>query len=49
VRESARASTDVNLVRIYELWVKTGSQRAARLLRDAGVYPISTGLENTEH
>ncbi len=49
VRESARASTDSNLMRIYELWLKTGSQRSARQLRDAGVYPMPIARTNFEH
>ena len=40
VRESARADSDSNLLRIYELWMKTGSRRARRLLREGGVYPM---------
>jgi hypothetical protein len=40
VREYARADSDSNLLRIYELWIKTGSRRARRLLREGGVYPM---------
>lgn len=40
VRESARNDSDTNLLRIYELWMKTGSRRARRLLRESGVYPM---------
>jgi len=40
VRESARADSDSNLLRTYELWMKTGSRRARRLLRESGVYPM---------
>lgn len=40
VRESARTDNDSNLLRIYELWMKTGSHRARRLLREGGVYPM---------
>jgi hypothetical protein len=40
VRESARTDNDSNLLRIYELWMKTGSSRARRLLREEGVYPM---------
>ena len=48
VRDSARGDSDVNLLRQYELWMKTGSQRAARLLRDAGIHPIN-GVGASEH
>ena len=34
VRDSAQGDTDEGLLRAYELWRKTGSSRAERLLRD---------------
>lgn len=40
VRDSARQSSDVDLLRTYEVWIKTGSRRAASLLRQKGVVPI---------
>ena len=49
VRESARVSTDSNLMRVYDLWLKTGSHRSARLLRDAGVSPMPISRMTTEH
>lgn len=49
VRESARSASDTNLLRMYELWVKTGSHRAARLLREAGIHPISQARTGYEH
>lgn len=49
VRESAQASNDSNLLRTYELWLKTGSQRAARMLRGAGVYPMPNGRAGSRH
>lgn len=47
VRESARQSSDIDLLRTYEVWLKTGSRRAAALLRQNGVVPM-TGLD-TRH
>ena len=41
VRASARAESDVNLLRTYEIWLKTGSRRAEKLLRQQGIVPIS--------
>jgi len=49
MRESARATTDENLLRTYELWTKTGSQRAARLLKKSGVYPLAQARKRYEH
>jgi hypothetical protein len=40
VRESAQSNSDASLLRTYEIWRKTGSRRAARLLREQGVVPI---------
>ena len=37
VRESLKANRDSDLLRLYDVWVKTGSRRAARLLRESGV------------
>ncbi len=49
MRESARTMTDENLLRTYELWVKTGSRRAARQLNQSGVYPLSQARTGNEH
>lgn len=40
VRDSARNSSDIDLLRTYEVWLKTGSKRAAALLRQNGVTPM---------
>ncbi|MDZ7644469.1 MAG: hypothetical protein U5K76_09810 [Woeseiaceae bacterium] len=40
VRDSARGSSDIDLLRTYEVWLKTGSKRAAALLRQNGVTPM---------
>ncbi|MCH8866597.1 MAG: hypothetical protein IID58_07080 [Proteobacteria bacterium] len=41
VRDGARKESDVDLLRTYEIWLKTGSRRAEILLRQQGVVPIS--------
>ena len=41
VRDGAAHESDANLLRTYEIWSKTGSRRAEKLLRDQGVIPIS--------
>ena len=41
VRDGARQESDVDLLRTYEIWLKTGSQRARRLLCEHGVVPIT--------
>lgn len=40
VADSARGSSNVDLLRTYELWLKTGSRRAEALLRQCGVEPL---------
>lgn len=40
VRDGARLSADVDVLRTYEIWRKTGSKRAATLLEQNGVVPI---------
>jgi hypothetical protein len=45
VADGARDSSDVDLLRAYELWLKTGSRRARALLRQSGVEPIHGPLK----
>lgn len=40
VRDGARSESDLDLLRTYEIWLKTGSRRAENLLRQHGVVPI---------
>jgi len=40
VRANGRPDSDVNLLRTYEIWLKTGSRRAEKLLRQQGVVPF---------
>lgn len=40
VLSEVRGSGDQDLVRTFEVWRKTGSQRAERMLRQQGVFPI---------
>ena len=42
VRDETSQETSTNLLRTYEIWLKTGSQRAARLLQENGVVPITS-------
>jgi hypothetical protein len=41
VRDSARADSDIDLLRTYDVWRKTGSRRAEGLLRQHGVVPLA--------
>ena len=49
IRDSARASDDHDILRLYEIWLKTGSQRAARLLRSQGIEPNTSLDAATRH
>lgn len=49
MRDSARADNDADVLRLYELWVKTGSLRAGRLLRELGVQPAYQSGIVSEH
>lgn len=40
VRDGARQSSDIDLLRTYEVWLRTGSRRAETLLRQNGVVPL---------
>jgi hypothetical protein len=41
VADMARPVTDRDLLRLYEIWLKTGSPRARRLLGELGVVPVA--------
>ena len=43
VSETARLQTPLSVVRLYERWVQTGSRRAAVLLAERGITPVSPG------
>jgi hypothetical protein len=48
VAEMAYQHTDKDILRLYEIWLKTGSPRAYGILRRLGVEPVTTGAR-TEH
>ncbi len=41
VSEGAKDASEVDLLRTYEVWLKTGSRRAQAILKKNGVVPIS--------
>ena len=44
ILNEVRGSASNDVVRTFEIWRKTGSQRAERLLREQGVFPIGGKL-----
>lgn len=49
VRDSARQSSDIDLLRTYEVWLLTGSKRAAELLKQNGVIPVAQSVSRNHH
>ena len=49
VRDGARGGSDVDLLRAYEIWAKTGSRRAEMLLRQNGVVPFDDARRLRRH
>src|SRR5580698_9423462 len=49
VSEMSYRHSDADVLRLYEIWMKTGSKRALGLLRDLGVQPVSQGGSRLEH
>lgn len=49
VRDGARHSSDIDLLRTYEVWLRTGSNRAAELLKQNGVVPMKQSFNRSHH
>ncbi len=49
VSEMSYRHTDADILRLYEIWLKTGSRRAQGLLRGLGVEPTGQGGSRLEH
>lgn len=49
VRDGVGNSSDVDLLRTYEVWLKTGSRRAAELLKQNGVVPMTASPDRKRH
>jgi hypothetical protein len=48
IRDSGKAAA-IDVLRVYEVWLRTGSKRAARLLREHGLEPNATLNVATRH
>jgi hypothetical protein len=44
ISDTARRYSETDILRLYELWLKTGSARAGGLLRQLGVEPAPVGV-----
>jgi hypothetical protein len=43
ISEMSYQHSDADILRLYEIWMKTGSQRSHALLRRLGVHPVKQG------
>jgi hypothetical protein len=49
VRDQAGSASDADVLRLYDVWLKTGSPRAARLLRRQGIHTLPPGRTSRAH
>lgn len=49
VSERGQLNSNTDIVRLYELWLQTGSKRAGSKLRDLGIVPIDGSNSRTDH
>jgi hypothetical protein len=49
VSEMSHRHSDADILRLYEIWIKTGSPRAHGLLRQLGVQPVGVAGARREH
>lgn len=49
VGKDANFNNDSDLLRSYELWLRTGSRRAAQQLRRAGIEPSNSNVSRSRH
>jgi len=49
VSEGANCSNDIDVLRQYEIWLRTGSTRAADRLRAAGIHPAANASSRLRH
>lgn len=49
VSERNNLSSNKDIMRLYEVWVRTGSKRAARILRKHGIEPAAASVSRLHH
>jgi hypothetical protein len=49
VSEMSHPHCDADVLRLYEIWIKTGSPRAHKILRELGVQPVKSSGGRREH
>ena len=49
VSDNANLSTNSDILRLYEIWIRTGSKRAAGQLRRLGIEPVDSSQPDYRH
>jgi hypothetical protein len=49
VSERSHLSSDKDVLRLYEIWMRTGSKRRESQLRKLGIEPVHTGKAEFRH
>lgn len=49
ISDLGRSYSSADVLRLYELWVRTGSPRADRRLRELGIEPLAGSVSRMEH
>jgi hypothetical protein len=49
ISDLGRRYTSADVLRLYELWIRTGSPRADRRLRELGIQPSAGAISRMEH
>ncbi len=49
IADTSYRHSDADILRLYEIWMKTGSARASGLLKQLGVQPVTAGGARLEH
>lgn len=49
VSDRTHVGNHTDIMRIYEIWVRTGSRRAARTLRSVGIEPTEATISRSQH
>jgi hypothetical protein len=49
ISDQSRSYSSADILRLYELWIRTGSARANRRLRELGIEPAAGSVSRLEH
>ena len=49
IAQMARVFTHKDVLRLYDVWIKTGSARAAEKLRELGIHPAAASVSRLQH